>query len=60
MTYTVNLSAMVLLLAGCIAHPAGPVGRAAQTPGLSLQETFARDLRFIYEESRDNYVNLAY
>lgn len=60
MPRAVILSAVVLLLAGCIAPPAGPVGRADQTPGLSLQETFARDLRFIYEEIRDNYVNLAY
>lgn len=61
MPRAVVVGAVVLLLAGCIAPPAGPVGRADPArAGASPQEIFARDLRFIYEEIRDNYVNLAY
>ncbi len=60
MRRAVVVSAVVLLLAGCIASPNEPVGRAEQPAvGAPLHEIFSRDLRFIYEEIRDNYVNLA-
>ncbi len=50
---------VALLLTGCIAPPSQPVGRReAELVKASLEDVFARDLQFIYEEIRDNYVNL--
>jgi hypothetical protein len=52
---------ILVLLSGCIAPPNEPVGKVEQAlANASLTDIFARDLQFIYEEIRDNYVNLAY
>jgi len=52
---------LALLLTGCFVPPSQPVGRALkELENAALGEVFARDLQFIYEEIRDNYVNLPY